>query len=250
MSTVNDFNRYGKEFEQLLFLRTSPVAVKMIKAKTDIPKGTIIPTKDRNYHIAQCQAFGMSRRERISVVMLKEDNWCPAPCIAYGLVPHPEDPAWRRREQYDCFEYGKYIGILTAPLRSAKFEPDVIIVYLDTNQLRSTMLAMKLEDRDLVEGRFFPPSCAYAVTTPILSGHYLVVLPDPGEYTRALTIPGEMMLAIPGHKLAGLISDIREYEKNESGFAHENMIMRPDFPQPDFYKRMFESWGIQEKINK
>jgi hypothetical protein len=189
----------------------------------------------------------MTRREKASIAMLKEDNWCPAPCIAYGLVPRPEDPAWRRREQYDCFEYGKYIGIMTAPLRTAAFEPDVVIVYSDTNQLRSILLAMRIEEREAVSGRFFPPSCAYAVTTPILSNQYMVVLPDPGEYARALTIPGEMMFAIPANRLEGLMADIRKYEQNESGFAHESMIMRPDFTQPDFYKRMFESWGIHRK---
>lgn len=136
---------------------------------------------------------------------------------------------------------------MTAPLRTAAFEPDVVIVYSDTNQLRNILLAMRIEEREAVSGRFFPPSCAYAVTTPILLNQYMVVLPDPGEYARALTIPGEMMFAIPADKLEGLMADIRKYEQNESGFAHENMIMRPDFTQPDFYKRMFESWGIHQK---
>ncbi len=247
MPTVKEFNHLGQELEELLLLQTSPVAVKMLDKEADIPEGTVRPQKDRNYHLAQCQAFGMTRRDKVAIAMLKEDNWCPAPCIAYGLVPRPEDPAWRRREQYDCFEYGKYIGILTAPLRTAAFEPDVVIMYSDTNQLRSILLAMKIDERESVSGRFFPPSCAYAVTTPILTNQYMVVLPDPGEYARALTIPGEMMFAIPGNKLEGLMEDLRRYEKNESGFAHESMIMRPDFPQPDFYKRMFESWGIHKK---
>jgi uncharacterized protein (DUF169 family) len=247
MPSVNEYNRFGEELEQLLRLQTSPVAVKMLEKEADIPAGTMSPTRDRGYHLAQCQAFGMTRREKVAIAMLKEDNWCPAPCIAYGLVPRPDDPAWRRREQYDCFEYGKYIGIMTAPLRTAAFEPDVVIVYSDTNQLRNILLAMRIEEREAVSGRFFPPSCAYAVTTPILLNQYMVVLPDPGEYARALTIPGEMMFAIPADKLEGLMADIRKYEQNESGFAHENMIMRPDFTQPDFYKRMFESWGIHQK---
>jgi len=28
----------------------------------------------------------MSRRERETIAMLKEDNWCPGPLMAYGLV--------------------------------------------------------------------------------------------------------------------------------------------------------------------
>ncbi len=245
MSKVADFNRCGEELEKILLLQTSPIAVKMLEKEEDIPEGAVRPKRDHGYHLAQCQAFAMSRREKATVAMLKEDNWCPAPLIAYGLVPRPFDPSGRRGEQYDCFEYGKYIGILTAPLRSAKFEPDVVIVYSDTNQLRTLLLAMKPDDRPLVSGHYFPPSCAYAVTTPILSRQYRVVLPDPGEYARALTIAGEMMFSIPKDRLEGLLEDLNRFEKSGSPFVHESMIMRPDFPQPELYKKIFESWGME-----
>lgn len=245
MPTRKDYNRYGEELEQILLLQSSPIAVKMLEKEADIPEGAVRPRRDRNYHLAQCQAFAMSRREKETVAMLKEDNWCPAPLMAYGLVPKPEDTVARRMNPYDSFELGKYIGILTAPLRSAAFEPDVVIIYADTNQLRTLLLAMKPDDRPLVGGHYFPPSCAYAVTTPMVSGEFRVVLPDPGEYARALTTAGEMMFAVPSARLEGLMADLHEYEKNVHGYAHESMIMRPDFPQPDFYKRIFESWGME-----
>jgi uncharacterized protein (DUF169 family) len=244
MAAVKEFNRYGEELEKILLLQTSPIAVRMLEKETDIPAEAIRPRKDCGYHLAQCQAFAMSRREKAVVAMLKEDNWCPAPVIAYGLAPLPDDPATRT---YDCFEQGKYIGILTAPLSSATFEPDVVIMYSDTNQLRSLLLAMKPEDRSLVSGHYFPPSCAYSVTTPVLSGEYRIVLPDPGEYARALTVAGEMMFSIPRDRLAGLLSDLREFDEGGSVFAHESMIMRPDFPQPELYRRVFEAWGLEHE---
>jgi uncharacterized protein (DUF169 family) len=244
MTTLKDYNRYGENLERLLLLNTSPIAVKMLKKEEDIPERALRPKRDRSYHLAQCQAFAMSRRERATVAMLKEDNWCPAPLIAYGLVPFPDDPVARKQNTYDCFEYGRYIGILSAPLRTAVFEPDVVIIYADTNQLRNLLLAMKLEDRPLVSGHFSPPSCAYAVTTPVMSNEYRVVLPDPGEHVRALTTAGEIMFSVPKDKLRELLSDLARYYE-ESHFAHENMIMRPDFPQPELYKRVFEDWGME-----
>jgi hypothetical protein len=33
-------------------------------------------------------------------------------------------------------------------------------------------------------------------------------------------------------------------KENKSGFAHEQMMMRPDFPQPDLYKKVFKKWGM------
>jgi len=245
MPTVKDFNRYGEELEKILLLQTSPIAVKMLEKEAEIPESAIRPKKDRGYHLAQCQAFAMSRRERATVAMLKEDNWCPGAVISYGLVPKPDDPSARAQNTGDCFEYGKYIGILTAPLRTAAFEPDVIIIYCDTNQLRIILLSLKIEDKPLVKSNFFPFSCSNSVVPVMLNSQYWINLPDPGEYVRALTIAGEMMFSVPKDRLAGLLADLRQYEKNESGFAHENMIMRPDFPHPELYKHVFESWGME-----
>lgn len=247
MTTVKEFNQYGDELERLLGLQTSPIAVKMLEKEEDIPEGAIRPKKDRGHHYAQCQAFSLSRRDRVTVAMLKEDNWCPGPVIVYGLVPKPDDPADRVHNPYVCFEYGKYIGILTAPLAMATFEPDVVIIYCDTNQLRIILLSLNNEDRPLVKTNLFPFSCASSVVDTMLNNEYWVNLPDPGEYARALTVAGEMMFSVPGKRFAGLTEGLREFDKNESGFAHEQMMMRPDFPQPDLYKRVFESWGMDHE---
>ena len=244
MTTLKELNTYGEDLERLLLLRTSPLAVKMLEKEEDIPEGSYRPKKDRGVHLAQCQSFAMSRRNRVTVAMLKEDNWCPAPLIAYGLTERPDYPGSGEHTAYDCFEQGKYIGILTAPLKTASFLPDVVIVYCDTNQLRDILLALRYEERSLVGGHYFPPSCAYAVVTVKQTNQYRVVLPDPGEYARALTVEGEMMFSVPGDKVAGLVADLKKYEENDSGFAHQSMIMRPDFPHPELYKRIFKSWGM------
>jgi uncharacterized protein (DUF169 family) len=241
MTTLTEYNRYGEELENLLGLHTSPIAVKMLEKEEDIPEGAIRPKKDRSYHLAQCQAFAMSRRERATVAMLKEDNWCPGAVIAYGLVPKPDDPVVRAQ---DCFEYGKYIGILTAPLKKAAFEPDVVMIYCDTNQLRIILLSLTMEDRPLVKSNFFPFSCSHSVVPVMLNDEYWINLPDPGEYARALTIAGEMMFSVPRDKLAGLVENLGQFDRNESGFAHEQMMMRPDFPQPELYRRIFEAWDM------
>jgi uncharacterized protein (DUF169 family) len=247
VTTIKEFNKYGEELERLLGLRTSPVAVKMLEKEEDIPADALRPKKDQGHHYAQCQAFSLSRRDRITVAMLKEDNWCPGPVIAFGMERRPTDPAARAANQFDCFDYGKYIGVLTAPVFKASFKPDVVIIYCDTNQLRIILLSLKMEDRPLVKTNLFPFSCSNAIIPVMQNGEYWVNLPDPGEYARALTIAGEMMFSIPGDKFAELTEGLREFDKNESGFAHEQMMMRPDFPQPDLYKHVFESWDMDHE---
>ena len=243
MPAIKDFNGYGEELERLLVLRSAPIAVKMLKSEADIPADAIRPKKDRNKHYAQCQVFGLSRRDRLTVAMLKNDNWCLGPLLAYGLAETPDMPAGNPRMQYRRFEHGKFIGILTGPLKSAAFEPDLVLIYSDTNQLRDMLLSLKEEDKPGVRSNFFPISCAFCVTNPILDNEYWINLPDPGEYARALTQPGEMIFSIPVPRLPGFMEGLRKFY-GESMFAHEQMAMESDFRQPEIYIQLFKKWGM------
>jgi uncharacterized protein (DUF169 family) len=243
MSNLSEFNKYGEELEKILVLRTSPIAVKMLEKEADIPKGAIRPKKDRGYHLAQCQAFALSRREGTTVVMMKEDHWCPTAVVAYGLEKKPESLA-KWSHPYDCFEYGKYIGIVSAPLKSATFLPDVVITYLNPAQLRGLLLTMKIEDVPQVSGHFFPPSCGWSVVEPIKTGKYWVVIPDPGEYQRALTEEGDMMFSVPRSKMQVMMAGLRQNEHGPFAYRDHHMFMLPDFERPPFYRDLFKSWGL------
>jgi uncharacterized protein (DUF169 family) len=249
LTTLGEYNRYGEDLERVLRLRTSPVSVKMLEKETDIPEGAVRPKKDRGYHLAQCQAFALSRREKDTIAMLKEDNWCIGPLMAYGIVEKPQFPESQAAESptYDSFDKGKYIGIVTAPLITANFEPDLVIVYSNTGQLRNLLLSLNNEDKKLIHSYFFPLSCAYAVVNPILTGEYWIVLPDPGEYERALGTEDEMIFSIPQRKLEGFMADFNQFQKGPFGYSHSNLKIRPDFPQPEVYKNMFEKWGLDTK---
>ena len=126
MTDLSEYNSYGEKLESHFCLRTSPMAVKMLESEGDIPEGAIRPSTDMGTRIAQCQAFALSRREKKSVAMLKEDNNCFAPIIAYGIEDKPDDAQYELFMRFPTFDKGKYIGIVSAPLRTANFEPDVI----------------------------------------------------------------------------------------------------------------------------
>jgi uncharacterized protein (DUF169 family) len=238
-------NNYGDELETSLLLRTSPIAVKMLEKEADIPKEAFRPKRDGGYHIAQCQAFGMSRRERKTVAMLKEDHWCPTALMAYGIVEKPDSMAMFG-ESFLSFEVGKYIGVLTAPLKSAVFMPDVVLIYLNPAQLRGLLLPMMFGGSPQVSGHFFLPSCAHSVVDPIKTGNYCVVLPDPGEYQRALTLEEEMIFAVPRDKMQGLMAGLKGRDKMYS-HRDQYMSMHPDFEQPQFYKDLFKGWGLDSE---
>jgi uncharacterized protein (DUF169 family) len=243
MSTLAEYNKYGEELEKSLMLRTSPIAVKMLEKEADIPKEAVRPKKDRTCHLAQCQAFALSRREGTTVAMLKEDNWCPTAVMAYGLVKRPESvEKWTH--PYECFEHGKYIGIVSAPLKSASFMPDVVILYAKPSQVRGLLLSMKTQDVPLVKGHFFPPSCGWSVVNPMKTGEYWVVIPDPGEYQRALTEEGDLMVSVPQSRMPAMMAGLKQNEHGAFSYRDHQMFMQTDFPLPDFYKDMFKDWGM------
>ncbi len=242
---VSACNAYGEALESSLLLRTSPIAVKMLEKEADIPAGAFRPKRDGGYHLAQCQAFGMSRREGTTVAMLKEDHWCPTALQAYGMV-EKADSAMGWGESYKSFETGKYIGVLTAPLKKAGFVPDVVLVYANPAQIRGLLLPMMFGGSSKVDGHFFLPSCGHAVVDPMQTGNFAIVLPDPGEYQRALTLEEEIIFAVPQSKMQGLMAGL-----NQGGrpYSHRDqyMSMHPDFEQPQFYKDMFKGWGLDSE---
>lgn len=248
MTTLSEFNRYGEDLERLLILRTSPIAVKMLEKEADIPAGAIRPKKDRGIHIAQCQAFAMSRRQKETVAMLKEDNWCFAALIAYGLVDKPDDPRFQRFVSFPTFERDKYIGIVSAPLRTANFEPDIVVIYSNTAQLRNLLTSTHfISEEARVNSHFFPPACAYQIVPVMADGQLMVTLPDPGDYARALAGEDEIILSVPGDRMGGLVEALKQFEQGDFGYARAGMYMLHDFPQPPMYQTFFKRWGLYDE---
>ncbi|MBN1191242.1 MAG: DUF169 domain-containing protein [Dehalococcoidales bacterium] len=249
MTSIEEYNRCGEEIEKYLWLKTSPIAVKMLQKESDIPEGAVRPKRDRGQHLAQCQAFTMSRRQRLTVAMLKEDNWCWGPLVAYGLVdPAVADNFHATKDQakiMPCFEVGKYIGVLSAPLKTAAFEPDVLLIYGNSAQMRTILLVVKQQEKLPISSVFDPiDSCVYAVVPVVTSGEYRITFPDPGEFQRGLAGEDEVIFSIPRHKICGLASGLADLEKINHGYTTFCPEIRPDFPQPDFYKQLFKVSGL------
>jgi uncharacterized protein (DUF169 family) len=249
MTTIKEFNAFGEYLENSLLLRTSPLAVKMLRNEEDIPAGAIRPKKDRGYHLAQCQAFSMSRRNGVPVAMMKEDNWCWGTLLAYGLID-PEIAAGYMELQNDMkyiprLEYGKYTGIVSAPLKTANFDPDIIIIYSNTAQLRQMLYALSFKGEGFIDSPLYPvASCAFSVV-PSLMGKYYVTLPDPGEFGRALAGEDEIIFSVPKEKVEGFIAELKKLDDRKMGHRNNAFLeMRVDFPRPDFYKRLYREVGL------
>jgi uncharacterized protein (DUF169 family) len=261
MSELKKINKYGEEIEKLLKLKTPPIGVKFIQSEDEIPDGAIRPRKDRGWHLAQCQAFAMSRREGETVAVLKEDQWCWAPLIAYGLVDsgavdfdrndiEPQMKGilkWTKElaDDLPSLPTGRYIGVMSAPLTTTEFTPDVVMIYSNNAQLRSMLMALKFRPDYSIEADLEAfDSCVYALVPVFLNGKYRVTFPDPGEYERAMVGEDKVIFSMPVNKLGEYVDALKQLDNMGQGYTRLKKGMQPDFPRPDFYDVIFKSAGL------
>jgi len=257
MTGLSEYNAFGEEIEKLLLLRTAPLAVKMLETEQDIPEGAMRPKKDRGIHIAQCQAFALSRRDRISIAMLKEDSWCPAPISAYGMVEPREgyagspimiespEAADKLAGTSPEFETGKYVGVVSAPLKTANFEPDLVLIYSNVAQLRAVLMAAKYKSGTLLTPVLDPlRSCVFSIIPPLLTGECQVTIPDAGEHLRTMVGEDEIIYSMPAGMTEELVLGLRHFDGIRFGYTKLGYDLRPDFPQPEHYQKMFRQWGL------
>ncbi|MDR0445621.1 MAG: DUF169 domain-containing protein [Oscillospiraceae bacterium] len=261
--TIDEINSCGRTLEQSLILRYAPIAVRLLKSEADTPDGCVRPFRDRGQHLAICQAFALVRRERHTIAMFNDDHHCPFPMIAIGSVPFrdgtpgyemvtpmlfTEDPDKSReffKQHWPRLPEGSYAGMALAPLSDACFEPDVTLIYCNSAQLRSLLMAAKFKSGKPVVSEFDSiDSCAHSLIPAITKGDYRITIPDPGEYERALTDEDEMIFSVPQSKLSELIAGVEAVSAMGMGYRGLHMEMFADFPRPPFYTELFQGWGL------
>jgi len=198
MLSLSDLNGFGEEIERRVLLRNISDRNQVAENEKDIPAGAIRPKRDLGFHLALCQAFAMSRREKKTVAMLKEDQWCYLPVISFGFAEPPDfflegntfvkfsvgnlKAAADLASALPRLEPGKYVGVVSAPLSRAAFEPDMVVIYCNTNQLRCLLSALKYKDGYLVKSTLDPGGACFQATVPVMqTGECQVTVPCGGD---------------------------------------------------------------------
>jgi len=261
MPNLSEYNTYGEELEKRLQLKTFPFALRFLKKEEDIPEGAVRPKKDLGYHLALCQGFSLSRRDGQSVAMMKEDNWCYAPVIALGFGEPPEyyqkghidfpgrvgslEAAKNLVYKSPKLEYGKYTGIVSAPLKKTNFEPDMVVIYGNSAQLRSLLSAIRYKDGYQVTLTLEPGGACYQSTVPVmLTGDCQVTVPCLGDRRWALAGDDEMIFTVPTSRLDDLMLGVRFFDEAGLGFPIK-FGMRPEYTLPDDYVKVGRMLGME-----
>ena len=108
--------------------QTHPLALKLCKSESDIPEGAQRPLRDLGYPVIVCQAYGLARIRGMTLAVGKEDQFCVGGAKILGHIEKvPEDLPPIKDER--CVGFGEYSHLVIAPLESANFEPEAVVVY-------------------------------------------------------------------------------------------------------------------------
>jgi uncharacterized protein (DUF169 family) len=261
MASLKEINGFGDELRNQLLLKTYPIAIKLLERESDIPEKATRPKRDLGHHIALCQGFAMSRRGGAMVAMSKADHWCYVPVIALGQAKSPEfvlegnmdypsrmadiEAAKKIARNSARLDLGKYSAIVSAPLRSATFEPDLVTIYCDSAQLRFLLAAIRYKNGYQVTSLLEPGAACVQSTVPVLkTGECNVAVPCMGDRTLGLAQDDEMIFSIPTEKLDDLMAGMRHFAKADPVFPIK-FNMQSDYLLIDNYKKVGGMIGLE-----
>lgn len=263
MRDLEKMRNDAEDLERLLRLHTYPLAIRMLRSEAEIPPGARRPKRDEGHQYNVCQAFALSRRNGETVAMLKEDMYCFEPVVGYGMGEPPQEfldgdnrypgdvetrEAGRRyAEQFPRLETGKYIGVVSAPLAKAGFEPDVVMIYCNSAQLVVLLMAREYKNgENLPTALSGHAACVYGVVPAITQGEYQVAVPCRGDHITAMAGDDEMIFTVPAEKFDEFMLGLRKIAVGEGKLARLPMVheMKSGAVQPESYFRMAELMGM------
>lgn len=262
MVNLEYLNQWGEEIERRLRLKTFPLAVKLLEKEADIPENAMRPIRDLGYCLQVCQAYAMSRREGTVLAMLKEDMWCFEPVVGYGMAEPPQyfleghnrfpedveslEVGKNYAADFPCLSVGKYIGLMSAPLRMANFEPNVVLIYCDSAQLSLLLLAREYKvGYDLKQSLSSHAACVYSVVPVIQTGQCRVAIPCRGDHYEAIAGDDELIFSVPTEKLEDLMVGLRYLEATGSKLP-KRYEMRREPELPESYRKIAKMIGMLE----
>jgi len=260
LAKFSTLKKYGEEIGKLLRVGSFPLALKMLREEGDIPKGVQRPKRDFGYRLATCQCLAMSRRCGTHIAQLKEDMWCFEPVVGYGLAKAPQyfldgynrfpetastlEAGSNWANAFPHLEVGKYIGVISAPLNTANFEPDLVMVYCNAAQLTQLLMSVNWKDGYDINCRLSShAACVYSVVLPLQNGEYQITSPCFGNRRRAIAQDDELLFTAPLEKVEDLIFGLKHISAHALGLPVQ-FTMMPEYELTESYAKIAGMLGM------
>ncbi|NVM35178.1 MAG: DUF169 domain-containing protein [Candidatus Lokiarchaeota archaeon] len=259
---LEKYQHYGKKFEELLRPASFPIAIKLVKDKSEILSNFKRPKSDLNVQTFVCQTFKMVRSYGWTMIITEEDCACKLARGIYGWDPMSEE-AINFANQFSIGLYSKnletakklqehlYIlkekclGLVISPLTRTKIEPDVVQIYCNPAQatrLIQAYLYIKGGVLDFTSaGRV--GSCHEGIIKTIQTDEPQLVILGNGDRVWGGAEDTEVMFSIPKSKLDSVIEGLESTHK--AGLRYpipKYMNYTPGF-QTSFEKKAIKKAG-------
>ena len=244
-----DWEKLIRRMEQLLRLKSFPVAFKMLEKKEELEK---IPFMRRTSNKSTlCQLITLVRNFDWTVGADLDDFLFSACPSILGLTDVPEiakngtfrSIVWVKTKKdgkkYEAsiprLPMGKYEAVVMAPLVYKPFEPDIVLIYANPAQMMLLINALQFEDYEVMQ--FFcvgESSCSDAIARCYNTGKPSLTIPCYGERRYGHAQDEDLVMAIPRNMmekaLYGLEVLYRRGVRYPISFAGAEGDVAPMFP--------------------
>ncbi len=257
MKTKRDWERIIRRMEQLLRLRSFPVAFKLLEDEEELNR---IPYMRRLKHkVTLCQLITLVRNFDWTVGATQDDFISETCGSILGFCDIPEinkDGTFRsiiwvqKKEDGKRYEdsipripLGRYRAVALAPLVYNPFDPDIVLIYGNPAQIMLIMNALQFEKYEVIHSYFVgETSCADVIARCYLDHKPYFTIPCYGERRYGHAQDDELVIGIPEDMmekaLRGLEALYRRGVRYPISYAGAEMDLSDAFPE--VYKRVRE----------
>lgn len=217
MNVSKDWEKPVRRMEQLMRLKSFPVAFKLLEKEETLDE---IPFLRRpNKKVSLCQLITQVRTFDWTVGATREDFVGPVCPSIIGLTELPHEGfhdgtfrsiVWTKtRKDGKKFEEsiprlptGNHQAVVLAPLVYNPFDPDIILVYANPAQMMLLINSLQFEDYEVMQ--FFcvgESSCSDAIVRCYQDGKPSMTIPCYGERRYGHAQDEDLVMALPADKL-------------------------------------------------
>ena len=217
----------GKELIELLGLKGSPVAVKLAKTAADVPAG-IPKVTEKTRH---CQFVQNARLKGTKGYATHEEHLCKGGAGVLGVEPLPEAVAtggmYHKLGNFKTAEGAletvtampknteSYYATVYAPLESAEFEPDSVVVIATPKQALRISQAYLHASGGRISSDFsgIQSICADAVVAVAQRGVLNMTLGCNGSRKNSGIADDEVIIGLPPKALPAIVEALKTFKE-------------------------------------
>ncbi len=222
MNKKTDWKKLVKRIEQLMRLKSFPVAYKMLEKSEELDTIPFIRRPQKK--VSLCQLITQVRNFDWTVGADVNDFLGPMCPSIIGLAKLPDTGfhdgtfrsiVWTKtRKDGKKFEESiprlptdKYEAVVMAPLVYNPFDPDIILIYANPAQMMLLINSLQFEEYEVMQ--FFcvgESSCSDAIARCYLTGKPSMTIPCYGERRYGHAQDEDLVMALPADKLEKALS--------------------------------------------